>query len=578
LKLKAFLNLYAERSQAVLGRLPQDAPLARVLHDAKPAITLARALLDKAELPHHPPQVVVLGPTQAGKSTVVNLLLNADVAGVSPLAGFTVHPQGFLHGLDPGDLSWVGDYFTGYRCCRISELPRDNHRCFALETVPRTQTCLPQCVIWDTPDFDSLRSPRYLPGVLRTAALADVLIIVVSKDKYADRAVWDMLTLLAPLEQPVLVCLNKAPSSGKEILLRSWQEKWRTLRPDPPPDIILLPYRTTDEPWSGVGEMLIAALEPMIRKGHAYRKRLESSTLKLIRHHWPHWCQPLRAELEAAQSWQRLVDTALNQALVFYRHDFLDHPLAYETFQRALAELLVLLEIPGVAQPMMAFRRVVTWPLRKLFGKGRRTCRDPNELVVLVRGVEHALLQLQQALLEQVQGQPLLGHWWHRLAERYRQIRPALLERFRDDALRYYQDFHAQVEEAAQELYRRLRAMPVTLNSLRAARASADAAGLALLLQTGGIGPHDFVLAPAVLSLTSWLSESALGKYMDRVAADLKRRQLQRVRELLYQRLAPHLMALPEQIGSESGFGIDISTPEDLESSIKEPRYGLRLF
>jgi len=120
--------------------------------------------------------------------------------------------------------------------------------------------------------------------------------------------------------------------------------------------------------------------------------------------------------------------------------------------------------------------------------------------------------------------------------------------------------------------------MPVTLNSLRAARASADAAGLALLLQTGGIGPHDFVLAPAVLSLTSWLSETALGKYMERVAARLKRRQLEQVKELLERRLQTVLRSLPQRLDPELRFGFEAETLRAVESQLKEHRYGLHLF
>ena len=45
--------------------------------------------------PEQPLQMTIVGPTQAGKSSLVNVLLNTGVAGVSPLAGYTVHPQGF---------------------------------------------------------------------------------------------------------------------------------------------------------------------------------------------------------------------------------------------------------------------------------------------------------------------------------------------------------------------------------------------------------------------------------------------------------------------------------------------------
>ncbi len=576
LELQDFLDRYETRLQALLSRLGEESPLARDLKRTEPALMLARALAEKAALPEHPLQIAVLGPTQAGKSTLVNLLLNQEIAGVSPLAGYTVHPQAFLHKVDEAAFSWIEAYYSGYRRCRVSELPRDDYRCFAVE--PTTvQPHLPEAVFWDTPDFDSLKARHYLPGVLRTVALADVVVVVVSKDKYADRAVWDMLDLLEPLSQPTLVCLNKVTEAGRDTLIRSWKEKWRARRQDPVPPVVPLPYWRDAAEKERAAEALREALFPLLKQGASYRKRIPRQLVTLARQHWPEWRKPVEAELAAAARWQTLVDDCLEQVLAIYRHDFLEHPVAYETFQRALAELLILLEIPGLARPMMAFRRVVTWPLRKMFGKRRNAGEEPNELVVLNRAVEHALLQLQQALMEQRQDSSL-QHWWQALARQYQDFKPELLRRFQADAKHYYQAFHPQVEQAAEELYRHLKEMPVTLNSLRAARASADAAGLALLLQTGGIGPHDFVLAPAVLSLTSWLSETALGKYMESVAARLKRRQLEQVKELLERRLQAVLRSLPQRLDSELRFGFDTETLQAVESQLKERRYGLHLF
>jgi len=60
------------------------------------SLTLAAAVLRDLETgetrPDRPHQVAVVGPTQVGKSTVVNLLMGQRVAEVSPLAGFTIHP------------------------------------------------------------------------------------------------------------------------------------------------------------------------------------------------------------------------------------------------------------------------------------------------------------------------------------------------------------------------------------------------------------------------------------------------------------------------------------------------------
>ncbi len=580
MKLESFIQHIQLRRQALLGLLPSASPLAGQLRAMAPSLALAQAVLEKAGLPQHPPQLVVLGPTQAGKSTVVNLILGQPAAGISPLAGFTIHPQGFLHQVEAAENAWLDEYFSPYQRLPVSQLPRDRCDCYATETLSHAVPSLPGCMVWDTPDFDSLRACNYRQGMLKTAALADVLVVVISKDKYADQAVWDMLVLLEPLALPMLVCLNKVPAANQPTLLKSWQEKWRGHRSDPPPPVIVLPYQPDSRQLGREAGSLLHVLAPLFKQGLRRRKQYSATAKRLIRCHWSEWTAPIRAELEAAKRWQWLVKEALEQALDIYRYDFLDHPMAYETLQRALGELLILLEIPGLARPMSVFRKVITWPLRAALRK-KPASRDEEtgELLILRRSVEHALLQLQQALAEeQQQKQTPLAHWWQEMGTHYRELLPGIQQRFHQDTDSYYQEFQPQVEEAAHSLYRRLREMPVTLNGLRAARASADAAGLALLLQTGGIGPHDFVLAPAMLSLTSWLSESALGKYLDRVAADLKSRQLEAVEALIHERLESALLDLPRRIDPRLRFDVSSQTLEAVEQQLKERRHGLQLF
>jgi len=63
-----------------------------------------------------PSQLVVVGPTQVGKSTVANILLQQLLAVSSAEAGFTVHCQGFhvvaqLQDRYTGEDNWATDYF-----------------------------------------------------------------------------------------------------------------------------------------------------------------------------------------------------------------------------------------------------------------------------------------------------------------------------------------------------------------------------------------------------------------------------------------------------------------------------------
>jgi len=183
---------------------------------------------------------------------------------------------------------------------------------------------------------------------------------------------------------------------------------------------------------------------------------------------------------------------------------------------------------------------VVTWPVRKLFGASEGEEAEDNlgrEPEMLQDAATHLLLGLRMTALESAEENPL----WGRLAKRLSAEQPELLESFHKDALRHHQEFQKTVTEAAQLLYQRLQESPALLNSLRAVRASADAAGVVVALQTGGIGLADLVLTPAMLSLTSTLTESAAKTYVDQVVDELKDKQLVAVSELVGQGLARQL-------------------------------------
>ena len=98
---------------------------------------------------------------------------------------------------------------------------------------------------WDTPDFDSIDSVDYREGVVRTIALADIVVMVVSKEKYADQSVWEMMSTIEPFHQPTLICVNKLVEGTAELITNSLQEKWQDSRKDEFPEVIPLYYQKT---------------------------------------------------------------------------------------------------------------------------------------------------------------------------------------------------------------------------------------------------------------------------------------------------------------------------------------------
>lgn len=573
-----FIQLLKQRYQSVLSQLSDESNKSTYQQRVNDLI-LAEAFLRKGQMlsntPNHPLQIAVVGPTQAGKSTLVNVLLSSSVASVSPLAGYTMHPQGFCDGVSMaacGNLQW---YFGRFQQMLQSQLPKDRHDCYSLTENTTDSSLLPDSVLWDTPDFDSIDSVNYREGVIRTVALADVVILVVSKEKYADQSVWDIMADIEAMQQPTIICLNKLSEGSEDLLINSLKDKWHQTRKDGFPHIVPLYYqKQTGKPeWPDA--QLLHRITGMVNR--KLQPRLEQ---ELLQNHWQVWLEPVLAEHSSLKDWHGLIDQVIQQGLDSYQRDYLNHPHHYETFQHALAELLNLLEIPGLAGILANTRRMLTWPIRKMMsiGKKRLHIADSSQEITLLNQIaEHVLIQLADKLLNQAE-QNRHNQSWKEFSSLLRTRRANILQDFEVAAQHYHLAFQEEVESTASRLYHKLEEQPGLLNSLRATRVTADAAVIALALHTGGIGMHDLVIAPAMLTVTSLLAESALGSYMKRVEKELKQQQLAAVKQALFtDSMRRKLLELSGQLSSITYFNISPEQLQKAESQLIEKRHGLRI-
>lgn len=575
-----FIQLLNQRYQTVLSQ-PGNGASKIGYQQRIDQLILAEAFMRKGRLinstPEHPLQMAIVGPTQAGKSSLVNVLLNTSVAGVSPLAGYTIHPQGFCHGVGLVDCSGLQRYFGRFQQLQQAQTPRDRHDCYSLTETGADSPHLPHGVLWDTPDFDSIDSATYREGVIRAVALADIIILVVSKEKYADQSVWDIMSALEALHQPTVICLNKLSEGSEALLIQSLKEKWQLARKDDFPEVVPLYYqKQTGLPyWPESKQTLLMRLASKV--DHKKHGRFEQD---LLQKYWQPWLEPVIAEHQALNDWHGLVDVAIKQALDNYQRDYLNHPHHYETFQQALAELMTLLEIPGLAGVLTGARKVLTWPVRQMMKLGRKRlhiAHSSQEIVLLHQIAEHLLIQLADRLLDNAeQGNQRL--WWKEFSSLLRRQRQAILQDFSTAAKNYHVSFQQDVEKTAQRLYHKLQEQPMVLNSLRATRVATDAAAIALTLHMGGIGVHDLIFAPAMLTVTSLLAESAIGSYMHKVEHELKQHQLNTVKQALFvESISQKLLALPEQLSTMTHFNISPDQLQAAEHQLTEKRHGLRL-
>jgi GTPase SAR1 family protein len=575
-----FIQLLNQRYQAIISNLKAGDPQLALFQQRLEQLIFTEAFIRKGELlesaPQTPLQIAIIGPTQAGKSSITNLILNNHIASVSPLAGYTVHPQGFCHKVSLQDCSGLQGFFGRFQQLEISQLTKERHDCYSLTENNTESELIPPCVFWDTPDFDSIDSADYKEGVIRTIALADIVVLAVSKEKYADQSVWEMMSTIEPFHQTTLICVNKLAEGTEDLIINSLREKWHQAREDAFPEVIPLLFQkqTTKPVWPASENDRFFQLQKTVSQ----KKHFEYQH-SLLNKYWYDWLEPIVAEHEAQKIWQGLVDKNIEQAVEEYKRDFLNHPQYYDTFQNALVELLELLEIPGISGVLTKTRRILTWPARKIFGIGKKVSRPKSQEHTLLNQIgEHCLISLADQLLEKVDSDTKQNKWWKDSYLLLRQQKNGLLDNYQLAVDNYSTSFQQDVEETANRLYNKLDEHPLILNGLRATRLTTDVAVMALMIETGGIGVHDLIITPALLSMTSLLAESAVGSFMGKAEAELKQHQLETVKQDLFiASLQQALYQLPEQLSDKSRFNISPELLKKAEQQRDEKKHGIRI-
>ncbi len=507
--------------------------------------------------------VVVVGPTQAGKSSLVNRLVGQSVAGVSALAGHTVHAQAFV----PAPLMStrlhddIAAELLPLMATTRAELSQDELGSWSLQTVDTAANAIaPDKVVWDTPDFDSIAAGRYREAVLAPASLADVIVVVLSKDKYGDLSVWQRMQAIAALGTPMVIVLNKLDTASQGTVAAAFASRWKQQIQSPQPHTVLLPWMddgSSDWP-AAINEELRAAL------AHAHQQSDERGPRRkalaaFIDTHKDSWLSPLQEAALVRRRWQEHVQEIQQQALSAYKIRYLEDSARFDAVQRTIAELLTLLELPGIANAIARTRNVVTWPARTLLGLGRRqfgnddTEKVDRELDVLNGIFKEAILAAREHARDAEDAGDANGMW--RAIDRGVAADANRIEiLWHDEAVQLREAFQPRLEAAARELHTQLEEQPALLNTLRATRVTTDAAGIAIAVKSGGLAPADLIIAPAMLSITSLLAESALGRYIDRIADRLKQELAELVRERLLENVLGNSLLNIEHALSDEGF------------------------
>lgn len=550
------------------GRLDHQSPLLTSMVLARGLLLRQQAAKKGRHLNH---QTLVLGPTQAGKSTLVNLLLGGDYAEASPLAGFTRHAQGFGAALSPEQDGLLQALLPGFRRVARSELKAEDYGCYSLSEMERAG------ILWDTPDFDSVNARDYGLSLPAFCALADQLILVVSKEKYADQSVWTMLRLLLAANIPLALVVNKVPANEAQQLEAIIAKRFESEQLACPP-IFSLPWLTPAEP-EGLSR---TAQAQRLLEWHRCSGQISLTPTGLgqfLRDHWPAWTEALRAELAQQSAWQGHINELSEELGQHFSRDYLQDQTYAETRARVLAEFLRLLELPGFGAFMSQVRTTLTWPVRKLLELGENTApaatkgpgKDPrSEASILAHGVEQLLQKLlAHCLTESGQHQGRERDWWQQLWLRLAQAEKSLNAEAILRIEAHQTQFQQQIKATADELLSHLKEDPVRLNGLRAARVTTDAGALAFAFATGTTGWMDLALSPVMLTFSSFLTEGVLGQYLNSQLELLKEKQLASVELRVLVPLQQSLETLTLELDEKHSLGLSAAELAQAEAALE---------
>jgi hypothetical protein len=203
---------WAEQIRQLHASLVELEPAARSLGVASPEreewYELLRYKLVPQVLAPAALVVAVTGGTNIGKSVVFNQLAGENASGVSPLAAGTKHPVCLVPPQWQSEPQ-LASLFAGFELRPWTSpenplTPCDEHLLFwrASSTVP------PRLLLLDTPDIDSDVEVNWQRAdVVRQ--VADVLIAVLTQQKYNDASVKRFFRKAAEADKPVIIVFNQ---------------------------------------------------------------------------------------------------------------------------------------------------------------------------------------------------------------------------------------------------------------------------------------------------------------------------------------------------------------------------------
>jgi len=293
-----------------------------------------RPALEAGWLDADPLHVSLFGGTNSGKSTVLNLLLGRPAAGMDVTARFSQHPEGYrLESLGDGWLARFPSRFEGY--CRYEDehpprqADRDlsdsgyrpalalldpNHVTAHAPEAPATTTA----VLWDVPDFSTEEARFWIGAVLDTVALADVVLLTVTDESYADARGLSLFRMVSGTGVALHVVANKVGSRTLVADIRGkldahYAGPGRAL---PEERFHAFPFVEASSPGarleallaSDEGRSLRTAIARAASEGPGRKREALAGSVAFLSERLDEVMAPLAAEADLAATWTQLVE------------------------------------------------------------------------------------------------------------------------------------------------------------------------------------------------------------------------------------------------------------------------------
>ena len=552
--------------------------------------------------PEQPRHAVVFGGTQVGKSTCVNVLLGENAARVYHLGGFTRHAQAFVpKPYRPDNLLLTNpsafQHFKRLSPEQLQPSVLDVYVMVSLANAP----LIPDLVVWDAPDCDAVASSHYLPGLIEALSLADVVVYVTTKEKYAVDTILEWVLLLKEAGFPIINVLNNTPNRQQQDVLNSQRTALNTVAQRyRQPEVTLASVAFPGVNAHASSDVVSILSDPQFAPGNALREKVRQAAvaprashaetaLRFVQSHIAPVLGPALTEIEALATWNAAIESAVRQFVADYQQNYLDDPQRYDAFTRVSVRILDLLNPPirGLKESLSVVRSVLRLPARAIIWVGKQTwnritgATDEKSTVIPaeVKTYTEAHANLLNALSRVIETERLKVHhhpFWDSLGQEWTAQLTDLQSAFQQRLDTHWQEMDQRIEATAQAIYAELEKNPTQLNLLRASRLGIDAAAIVVSLvatmHTGGVLENviqELIVAPAMLSFVEGLSHSVANNYVDNRKTDFKTQLLKDTRVLVDDVYRPTMQGLSDRAIHAAGFiGMDAESLRTLTQRI----------